>query len=152
MAFALIRCAPDGKPVTPMAALPEELAAHCAATADLYRRVGYVEPWVGYVSVVDDIPVGGGAFVGQPKEGHVEIAYFTLPKYQGRGYAGQTAAGLVAIARAHDPAVHIKAFTLMEENPSVRILRRLGFANVGTAHDADAGEVWEWRCSTVVSA
>ena len=39
----------------------------------------------------------------------------------------------------------IKAFTLMEENPSVRILRRLGFAMIGTAQDADAGEVWEWR-------
>jgi RimJ/RimL family protein N-acetyltransferase len=141
----LIRCAPDGKPVAPAAALPEELAANCLATADLYRRVGYVEPWVGYISVAGDVPVGGGAFVGPPKDSCVEIAYFTLPASQGQGYAGQTAAGLVAIARAHDPAVKLKAFTLMEDNPSVRILRRLGFAIIGTAQDADAGEVWEWR-------
>ncbi len=85
MSVVLIRCAPDGMPVTPVAVLPEE------------------------------------------------------------GFAGQTAAALVAIARAHDPAVKLKAFTLMEENPSVRVLRRLGFALVGTAQDADAGEVWEWR-------
>lgn len=152
MAFALIRCAPDGKPVTSVGVLPEELAANCAATSDLYRRSGYVEPWVGYIAAIDNIPVGGGAFVGPPKEGFVEIAYFTLPEHQGQGFAGQTAAGLVAIARAHDPAINIKAFTLMEENPSVRILRRLGFTNVGTAHDADAGEVWEWRFRTVVCA
>lgn len=145
MAVVLIRCAQDGKPVTPVAVLPEELAANCAATADLYRRIGYIEPWVGYISVMGDVPVGGGAFVGPPKDGFVEIAYFTLPAFQRQGYAGQTAAGLVAIARAHDPAVGVKAFTLMEDNPSVRILRKLGFAIAGTAQDADAGEVWEWR-------
>ena len=145
MEVSLMRCAPDGKPVAHLSAFPAELAASCSATADLYQRVGYVEPWVGYIAVVGDVPVGGGAFVGPPKDGSVEIAYFTLPSYQGLGYAGQTAAALVAIARAHDPGVNLKAFTLMEENPSVRILRRLGFALVGTAQDADAGEVWEWR-------
>lgn len=145
MTVLLIRCTPDGKPVSPVADLPEELVANCTATADLYRRVGYVEPWVGYIAVLDGTPVGGGAFVGPPKDGCVEIAYFTLPEHQGQGFAGQIAGGLVAIARAHNPAVHIKAFTLMEENASVRILRRLGFTTMGTAHDADAGEVWEWR-------
>lgn len=145
MAVVLIRCAPDGKPVSPVADLPEELAANCAATADLYRRVGYVEPWVGYIAVAGRTPVGGGAFVGPPKDGCVEIAYFTLPEHQGRGFAGQVAAGLVAIARDQDPSMKLKAFTLMEENASVQILRRLGFARIGTAHDADAGEVWEWR-------
>lgn len=64
---------------------------------------------------------------------------------QGRGYASQTAAGLVGIARAHDPNISLKAFTLKEENPSTRILRRLGFSFIGIAQDADAGEVWEWR-------
>lgn len=145
MAFQLIRCASNGVPVVPVAQLPEELSANCAATADLYQRVGYIEPWVGYISVADGAPVGGGAFVGPPTGGCVEIAYYTLLDFQGRGYAGQTAAALVEIARAHDPAVNLKAFTLMEDNPSVRILRRLGFAIVGTVQDADAGDVWEWR-------
>jgi [ribosomal protein S5]-alanine N-acetyltransferase len=145
MVVVLIRCDPDGKPTTPVAALPEELVVNCQLGAELFRRVGYVEPWVGYIAVLDDTPVGGGAFVGPPNDGCVEIAYYTLPQHQGRGIAGQIAAGLVAIARNRDPTIQIKAFTLMEENPSVRILRRLGFANIGTAQDADAGEVWEWR-------
>ena len=145
MVIELIRCAPDGTPIAPVAAMPEELVANCQLGADLYRRIGYVEPWVGYIAVADDTAVGGGAFVGPPKDGCVEIAYFTLPQSQGRGIAGQIAAELIAIARATDPSMKLKAFTLMEENSSVRILRRLGFSMVGTAHDADAGEVWEWR-------
>jgi len=125
--------------------MADELVANCQATADLYRRVGYLEPWVGYVTVADGRGVGGGAFVGPPKEGCVEIAYFTLNAEQGRRYASQTAAGLVEIARAHAPDIKLKAFTLKEENPSTRILKRLGFSIIGVAQDADAGEVWEWR-------
>jgi len=124
--------------------MPEAIIANCRATADLYRRVGFTPPWVGYVAVADDRPVGGGAFVGAPKDGSVEIAYFTLENEQGQGYASRTASSLVEIARLHSPGIGLKAFTLKEENASTRILRRLGFSMVGTAQDADAGEVWEW--------
>ena len=89
--------------------------------------------------------VGGGAFVGPPQDGYVEIAYFTLENEQRKGYAFQTASSLVAVARAHDPNIGLKAFTLKEENASTKILRALGFSIVGVAQDADAGEVWEWR-------
>jgi len=145
MKFSLIRCDQNGDPVQSISDMTEELAANCQATADLYRRMGYMEPWVGYVAVVNSRGVGGGAFVGPPKDGYVEIAYFTLKEEQGQRYASQTAAGLVAIARAHDPNIKLKAFTLKEENPSTRILRHLGFSFTGIAQDADAGEVWEWR-------
>lgn len=100
MKVTLIRCDQNGTPVQSVPDMTEELAANCQATADLYRRVGYREPWVGYVAVVNNRGVGGGAFVGPPEEGYVEIAYFTLKEEQGRRYASQTAAGLVAIARA----------------------------------------------------
>lgn len=145
MVFALVRCDEAGSPVEPLAPLAPELAANNAATAELYRKVGYVEPWVGYVAVVDGRGVGGGAFVGPPRDGVVEIAYFTIGSEQGKGYASRTAAALVDIARTHDPEIGLKAFTLKEENASTGILTRLGFRIVGTAQDPDAGEVWEWR-------
>ena len=145
MTLTLIRCAADGSPVEPVAALPVEITANCAATADLYRRVGFVEPWVGYVAVNAGSAVGGGAFVGPPRGNRVEIAYYTLKEFEGRGFATQTAAGLVAIARRSLPGIVITAFTLPAENASTRILRRLGFEQVGLARDPDAGEVWEWR-------
>lgn len=61
------------------------------------------------------------------------------------GVTPKTAATLVELARAHDPAVGLKAFTLKEESPSMKVLTRLGFAIVGSGQDEDAGEVWEWR-------
>lgn len=126
-------------------ALPAEIAANCASTADLYRRVGFVEPWIGYVAVDAGQAVGGGAFVGAPRDNRVEIAYCTLKEFEGRGYATRTAAELMAIARTARPGIVISAFTLQEQNPSTRILQRLGFERFGHAHDQDAGDVWEWR-------
>jgi ribosomal-protein-alanine N-acetyltransferase len=145
MTFSLVPCDQNGDPTQPISGMPEALVANCKATADLYRRVGFVPPWLGYVAVVDNRGVGGGAFVGPPKDGLVEIAYFTLESEQGLGYASKTAAALVTLARTHAPEIGLKAFTLKEENPSTRILRRLGFSIFGVAQDADAGEVWEWR-------
>ena len=145
MGFELIQCDQDGIPAQTLKEMPDTLAANCRATADLYRRVGFIIPWIGYVASVDGRGVGGGAFVGPPTDGLVEIAYFTLEHEQGKGYATQTAAELVNIARAHRPKVGLKAFTLKETNPPTRILERLGFAVVGVSMDADAGEVWEWR-------
>ncbi len=145
MTFSLVPCDPDGRPVTPVGQLPDELVQNCKATADLYRRIGYQEPWVGYVAADGDQGVGGGAFVGAPQDDCVEIAYFTLKEWEGRGYATRTVAALMAIAQRTEPHITIKAFTLPEHNASNRILRRHGFQLFGDAEDADAGPVWEWR-------
>jgi len=145
MTFSLVPCDPEGHPVPGIPDLPEALVGNCRATADLYRRVGFVPPWIGYVAVVGHRGVGGGAFVGPPKDGYVEIAYFTLEEERCKGYAFQTASSLVAIVRAHDPEIGVKAFTLKEVNASTKILAALGFSMVGVAQDPDAGEVWEWQ-------
>ena len=147
MAFSLVRCGVDGRPLMPILVVPEAIAATYAANADLYRRAGFLDPWVSYVSVDDGCAVGGGAFVGPPRENRVEIAYFTLKELEGRGYATRTATELVAIARTVKPGVVITAFTLQENNASTRILTRLGLKLFGNARDADAGDVWEWRTS-----
>ena len=125
--------------------MPEQLTAACAQSAELYERIGYEPPWVSYLAVDSGRAVGGGAFVGAPREGLVEIAYFTLPGLQGRGYATQTATHLLTLARQVSPALAVRAFTLPRVSASTRILERLGFTRVGMAHDDDAGEVWEWR-------
>ncbi len=135
----------DGRPLGELASLDEELVAACRQTADLYLRVGYEPPWVGYVAADEGRGIGGGAFVGAPRDGTVEIAYFTLPEFWGRGYATQTATALLAIAQRTAPGIILRALTLPHENASTRILSRLGFTKTGMAHDPDAGEVWEWR-------
>jgi RimJ/RimL family protein N-acetyltransferase len=145
MTLSLIRCGLDGVPLRPIPTVPAAITATYVANAALYGRLGFVEPWVSYVAVDSGSAVGGGAFVGPPREDCVEIAYFTLTELQGRGYATQTATQLVAIARQAVPGIAIRALTLQVESASTKILRRLGFAVVGNAHDPDAGEVWEWR-------
>lgn len=145
MTFALIPFDADGIPQQATADLPDELVANCQATADLYRRVGFAPPWIGYIAAVDGRGVGGGAFVGAPQDGCVEIAYYTLEHKRRQGFASRTTAALVEIARTQDPRIGIKAYTLKEDNSSTRILKGLGFSRVGVAQDPDAGEVWEWR-------
>jgi RimJ/RimL family protein N-acetyltransferase len=125
--------------------VPAAIALTYAANADLYRRVGFVPPWVSYVAVDDGCAVGGGAFVGPPRDNSVEIAYFTLKEFEGRRYATRTATELVAIARNANPGIVIRAFTLRESNASTKILQRLGLKVFGEAKDPDAGDVWEWR-------
>src|SRR5580658_151878 len=138
MEFSLARCGADGVPLKPIPDVSHEVVATYAANADLYRRVGFIEPWVSYVAVVDGQAVGGGAFVGPPRENRVEIAYFTLKEFEGRGYASRTASELVAIARNFRPEIVITALTLQEVNASTKILQRLGFGLFGDAHDHDA--------------
>ena len=143
--FSLIRCGTDGSPIEPIGTLPDEIAANCKATAEFYGRIGFIEPWVGYVAVDSDTAVGGGAFVGAPRDNLVEIAYYTLSRMEGKGYATQTASELLRIARTHQPGITIKAFTLRENNASTKILEKLGFKLFGDARDPYAGDVWEWR-------
>ena len=145
MAFSLVRCGADGSPLTPISDVPETIVATYAANADLYRRVGFVPPWVSYIAVDDGRAVGGGAFVGPPRENRVEIAYFTLKELEGLRYATRAASELVAIARKANPGIIIAAFTLRESNASTKILQRLGLRLFGEAQDPDAGDVWEWR-------
>ncbi|WP_326535727.1 GNAT family N-acetyltransferase [Pseudorhodoferax sp.] len=141
--FRLVPCERDGA-VALDRALPPEIREACLATAGLYRRVGFQPPWVGYVAVLGDEAVGGGAFVGAPLHGRVEIAYYTLAARQREGIAGRTARRLVGIAQAARPGVEIFAKTLPRENPSTRILRSLGFEMTGTAADDGIGTAWAW--------
>jgi [ribosomal protein S5]-alanine N-acetyltransferase len=139
MAFALIRCGADGAPLTPIDEVPDAITATYPANAELYRRVGFVPPWVSYVAVDNGRAIGGGAFVGPPRENRIEIAYFTLKECGGLGYATRTAIELVAIARKDKPGIVISAFTLRESNASTKILQRLGLSVFADAQDPDAG-------------
>ena len=100
---------------------------------------------MSYIALETGRCVGGGAFVGCPADGMVEIAYFTLDELKNQGHATKTARHLVEIAKRSDPSLVVRAFTLPEFNASTKILDRLGFRMVGVAQDPDAGEVWEWR-------
>jgi ribosomal-protein-alanine N-acetyltransferase len=104
--------------------------------------------WGGYF-VIDAATrevVGSCAYKTPPTgDGAVEIAYFTFPGFEGRGYATAMASKLIALATT-SPLVHcVLAHTLPVTSASTRVLERIGMVNVGEVIDPDDGRVWRWQ-------
>jgi ribosomal-protein-alanine N-acetyltransferase len=137
----------DGTPRGCEGELLESARNVLGATADFYRSVGFREPWISYLAVVDSTPVGVCSFKSWPVEGRVEIGYFTFPEHEGKGVATAMAAALIAIAGAHDRRVLVTAQTLCERNASHRVLEKIGFRPVGTIAHPHDGTVLEWHLS-----
>jgi len=117
-------------------------------TVAMLQRTGATTPWTGYLAVDREhqIIIGTCGFTAPPdSEGVVEIAYFTFPAFEGRGYASAMAAGLVEVAESTAGIRRVRAHTLPEENASTRILEKLGFERIGETIDPEPGQVWRWE-------
>jgi len=131
--------------------MPEEVALNdflrdvIEAYVAHYRRTGFVSPWIGYVGLEDEVPVGVCGFKGQPHRGRVEIAYGTAPGHEGKGVATALASELVRVAREVDEVLTVFAQTLPEESASTSILQKLGFRMIRTVDHPEDGLVWEWE-------
>jgi RimJ/RimL family protein N-acetyltransferase len=127
-------------------AIAEVLGDACAAQADLYEQTDAEAPWVGYLAYDIDSNeiVGICAFKDNPEDGMVEIAFYTFPDYEGRGWGRKMAAALIDIAWASGEVDTIFAHTEAEENASVHIVKKLGFTLVGPM-DYPEGIVWQWE-------
>lgn len=132
----------------PLADLPE---GACRAIAALYDSVGFEEPWIGYVAFVGATAVGACSFKSPPRDGNVEIAYFTFPGFEGLGCATSMAAELLDVARRRDPEILVIARTLPARNASHRVLEKLGFRPVGLVEDPEDGTVLQWQAAAGAS-
>ena len=99
----------------------------------------------GYLVLETDTIVGTCAFRSPPRSGEVEIAYFTFPEFEGRGFATEMARHLIQIVKDTEPGTRIFAFTLPEKNASNRILQKLGFGFAGETRDEEDRVVWRWE-------
>jgi ribosomal-protein-alanine N-acetyltransferase len=135
----------SGMAAEPIQRLPPVAAEVGAAYVSLYRATGYVKPWLGYLALEAGVCVGTCGFKGPPDRNRVEIAYFTFPEYERRGYVTRMAQMLVDIARMAEPNVVIAAQALPMESASTTILKRLRFIFVGTVAHPEDGDVWEWQ-------
>jgi len=115
------------------------------STRNLYERSGYLEPWIGYLAFEGEQYVGTCAFKSKPQKGRVEIAYFTFPEFQGRGFGTQMAKALVEIAQGENPKIIVIAQTAPEESPSNSVLKKIGFKFVDVIDHPEDGEIWEWH-------
>lgn len=141
----LVEIGPGGSLPAETGPLPDVARSAVGSTAELYSRVGWSRPWIGYLAFEEGRCVGTCAFTHAPRDGAVEIAYFTFPGNEGRGIATCMAGRLVSMARASAPLVSVTAHTLPMENASTRVLRRLGFALMGPMLHAEDGQIWLWR-------
>ena len=113
------------------------------------RTARAADVWVHGFAVVhrdDGKVIGTIGYKGAPDaDGMVEIGYGIDPDYQGRGYATEAAAAVVAFASA-DPRVRlVRAHTRPAANPSTRVLEKCGFRKVDEVIDPEDGLVWRWE-------
>ena len=111
---------------------------------EYYPQIGFNLPWVGYFVVKENQIVGTGGFTGQPKNGSVEIAYWTFKAFEGQGIASYTCKELVAISKRTDPTLLITAKTMPEHNASTKILQKNGFEFAEIVQDHEIGDAWLW--------
>lgn len=115
-----------------------------AMYADFYPKIGFVLPWVGYFVMQGDQIVGSCSFVGQPKDGKVELAYWTFKEFEGKGIASFACKELLSIAYHTNPGLTITAKTAPEHNASTKILEKNGFVFSGVVQDDEIGDAWLW--------
>ena len=133
---------------TNCAEVSESIAAVAHTTRQHQEKVGSRPPWVGYLAqeIADTTLVGACGFKGNPDaDGSVEIAYFTIPAYEGRGYATEMARRLVQIAWEAGSVQRVLAHTLPEINASGRVLGKIGMTKLGEVLDPEDGRVWRWE-------
>jgi RimJ/RimL family protein N-acetyltransferase len=81
--------------------------------------------------------IGTVSYKGPPKNGVVEIGYTVVPSWRRRGLATEASRALIEAAWEHGAEVVI-AHTFPELEPSIGVLRKLGFEPAGSN---DAGEL-----------
>jgi ribosomal-protein-alanine N-acetyltransferase len=136
----------EGVIVAPVADVVREVAAQTRAF--LGGSAG--TDWGGFLAVDAEsrFVVGTCAYKGPPDNGGaVEIAYFTFPPYEGRGFATAMAGALADRAAMSRRVRRVRAHTLPERNASSRLLEKLGFSFLGEVVDPEDGPVWRWERS-----
>lgn len=116
----------------------------CIQVLKLYEDTKPNSPWLGYLCENESVIVGSCAFKSPPKAGRVEIAYFTFPEFEGKGFATEMANQLLVIAAATDSNIQVYAQTLPVISASTKILEKLGFTFCGSVNHSEDGLVWEW--------
>lgn len=103
--------------------------------------------WGGFLAVDEETStiIGTCGFkAGPSSEGDVEIAYFTFPQFEGRGYATAMARQLISSAAASKDVRRVIAHTLPHRSASTRVLEKSDMSWVGEVDDPEDGRVWRW--------
>lgn len=98
-------------------------------------RVGWMG-WYGVMLDSGDPVLGMGAgFLGPPQEGTIEVGYSVLPSFQRKRYATEMVGAIVDWALSHPEVRTVYAEVDATNEPSLRLLQRLGFRECGAGRD-----------------
>jgi ribosomal-protein-alanine N-acetyltransferase len=95
--------------------------------------------------------VGHAGFHGPPginaprREGAVELGYTVFQPYRGRGYASEAVRALIRWAHGERGIRRFVASVAPGNEPSLAIVRRLGFVEIGRHWDEEDGEELEFE-------
>lgn len=150
-----------GSPTAPVAGRPTHLLtdgveALVRAVVDAAGQEDHDPQWGTFLGVDPDTHqvVGTCGYRGDPRSGRVEIAFWTFPPFEGRGWATAMAKALVARALAHPDVEVVLAHTLPERAPATSVLTAAGLLYTGTVRrdersgpgaTAVRGRVWRWE-------
>jgi RimJ/RimL family protein N-acetyltransferase len=116
---------------------------------EYYPKIGFNLPWVSYLVIRQNQVVGSCGFTGQPKDGKVEIAYWTFKEFEGQGVASFACKELISIAMSKDPSVIITAKTEPIHNASTKILENNLFEFTDIVQDEEIGDAWLWTLKSL---
>jgi RimJ/RimL family protein N-acetyltransferase len=102
-------------------------------------RPGAAGWWMHYAIVTDHATptlVGSVGYKGPPADGVVEIGYSVVPSWQRRGLATEASRALIAAAWERGADVCL-AHTFEHLEPSIGVLRKLGFERLGPSESGE---------------
>jgi RimJ/RimL family protein N-acetyltransferase len=103
------------------------------------------ETWCPNVVVLDGLMIGHAGYHGPPGANAtqnpeaVEFGYTIYPDWRGRGYATQAAVTLMDLAEERAGIRHFVLSVSPENDPSLAIVRKLGFVKTGEHMDEEDG-------------
>jgi RimJ/RimL family protein N-acetyltransferase len=92
---------------------------------EMYRRLGF-----GLYQVrltISDEPIGLCGLLKRETLADVDLGFAFFPEFWGNGYAGEAAAVVLSYARDRLGLARIVAITALNNDPSRRVLEKLGF-------------------------
>lgn len=103
------------------------------------------ETWCPSVVVLDGRMIGHAGYHGPPGENStqnpdaVEFGYAIYPEWRGNGYATQAAVMLMDLAEERAGIRHFVLAVAPDNDPSLAIVRKLGFVKTGEHMDEEDG-------------
>lgn len=120
---------------------------HSIADAEAYMEKNYLPLYEKYgfgpflVSLKDGTPIGSAGLYKRDTLDHPDIGFAFLPEFANKGYAFEAASAVMDYAGNTLRLKTIVGITLETNQPSIKLLKKLGLNEIGTFTYEDGEEL-----------